>query len=174
MRESFKKITAFDDELKSLAGDMIETMRASRGVGLAAQQIGETRAICVIEVPEEYDQDEDGTRFNPEIPMPWVLINPVISEPSRRTDSHEEGCLSFPDLRGNIVRPVSIRLTYQDLEGTEHVTEVHDFIARVVQHEVDHLNGVLFIDRMSPAKKISIRNRLKRLKAETEAELAAG
>lgn len=174
MRESFKKITVFDDELKSLAGDMIETMRASRGVGLAAQQVGETRSICVIEVPEEYDVDEDGTRLNPDISMPWVLINPVISEPSRRTDSHEEGCLSFPDVRGNIVRPVSIRLTYQDLEGVEHDTEVHDFIARVVQHEVDHLNGVLFIDRMSPAKKISIRNRLKRLKAETEAELTAG
>lgn len=171
LREPFKKVASFDEELKTLADRMVETMRASRGVGLAAQQVGETRAICVIEVPEEYDTDDAGNRLHPDIPMPWILVNPVLSGPSKRTDGHEEGCLSFPDIRGNIERPVSVTLDYQDLEGAPHTVEIREFLARVVQHEVDHLNGVLFIDRMSAAKKLAIRNRLRRLKADTEAHL---
>lgn len=166
LRESFRRVEVFDDDLRRFAEDLIETMRDSHGVGLAAQQVGDTRAVCVIEVPEAYDTDEEGHRLNPELPMPLVLVNPVVSEPTRRTEGFEEGCLSFPDIRGTIVRPVEVTLAYQDLNGTAHTVVVRDFTARVIQHEVDHLNGILFIDRMSPAKKLALRNRLKRLKAE--------
>ncbi len=151
-------------ELARLADDMIETMRASEGVGLAAQQIGETRAICVVEVPADHDQDAAGQRLNPELAMPLVLLNPVIHRYGDKTDSREEGCLSFPDIRGKIDRSLEIGLRYQDLEGRNHDVLVRGFTARVIQHEVDHLNGVLFIDRMSVAKRFALKGRLARLK----------
>ncbi|HMP73564.1 MAG TPA: peptide deformylase [Kiritimatiellia bacterium] len=170
LREVSVPVAEVDAELRALAEEMVEAMRANTGVGLAAQQIGETRSICVVEVPEEYDLDDEGNRLNPDLPgMPWVLLNPRILSSSAKTDSHEEGCLSFPGIRGSIVRPVDIRLAYMDLEGRSHELDLRGFVARVVQHEVDHLNGVLFIDRMSAAKKFTLRNRLRKMKEETEA-----
>lgn len=168
LREKARPIAKVGAEIRKLADDMIDTMRYAEGVGLAAQQIGETRAICVVEVPDKMDRDEAGNRFHPGLDMPMVLLNPEIFEPSKKTESREEGCLSFPEIRGNITRSVEIGLRYMDLEGAKHELRVKDFLARVVQHEVDHLNGVLFIDRMSPAKKFAIKGRLARLKAEYE------
>ncbi len=142
---------------------MIEIMHKSEGVGLAAQQIGETLAICVIDVPEEYDKDENGNRFNPDLSMPMIIINPVITAPSKKTHTREEGCLSFPDIRGNITRPVDIHLSCLDENGRPVEIDVHNFTARVIQHEVDHLNGVLFIDRMSAAKRLMLKGKLRNL-----------
>lgn len=166
LRAKAEPVTHVDDELRALGREMLEIMRKSDGVGLAAQQIGETRAICVIEVPEEYDHDDDGQRLNPGLPMPMILINPVLSQPSKKEDSREEGCLSFPGIRGAISRPRSILLTCLNEHGEKIETEVRGFTARVIQHEVDHLNGVLFIDRMTAAKRLMLKPRLKRMREE--------
>lgn len=174
LRTPAERIPAVTPEIRTLAADMIETMRAAEGVGLAAQQIGRALAICTVEVPAEYDTDEAGTRKHPDLAMPMVLLNPEITASARKLDHHEEGCLSFPGVRGDIQRPVEITLRYQDLDGQVHERVLRDFLARVVQHEVDHLNGVLFIDRMSAPKRLVLAKRLKRMRLETEERLGLG
>ena len=171
LRTPAVRIAEITPEIRQLADDMIVTMRASEGVGLAAQQIGRALAICTLEVPVDYDTDEQGARINPTWTMPKVLLNPEVVVASRKQDNHDEGCLSFPGIRGSITRPVDITLRYQDLDGQTHEEQVRDFMARVVQHEVDHLNGVLFIDRMSAPKRLVLSKRLKHMKLETEEEL---
>jgi len=166
LREKSTPVAVVDDGIRALGREMIEIMRRSEGCGLAAQQIGETRAICVIEVPAEYDLNEDGQSLNPELTMPVIMINPVITDLSKKTNSHEEGCLSFPGIRGSISRPVEIRVRFVDEQGANREMDVRGFTARVIQHEVDHLNGVLFIDRMSPARRFTLGARLKRLRLE--------
>lgn len=168
LREKSRPVAAVDKEIRTLAADMIETMREAEGVGLAAQQIGETRSICVIAVPPDHDRDGNGGPLHPHLVMPLVLLNPTITELSRKTEGREEGCLSFPDIRGSIPRSVEITVSFTDLEGRARVEQLRGFVARVVQHEVDHLNGVLFIDRMSPAKKFALKRRLAALKSATE------
>lgn len=171
LRTPAARVEAITPELRQLAEDMIFTMRASEGVGLAAQQIGRALALCTLEVPVEYDTDENGVRLHPGLAMPMVLVNPVIVEQAKKTDAHDEGCLSFPDIRGSIQRPREITLRYQDLAGQEHTVALRGFTARVVQHEVDHLNGVLFIDHMSVPKRLVLKKKLQRLKEETEEQL---
>jgi peptide deformylase len=166
LREKSTPIAAVNGDIRNLGEEMIRIMRESEGVGLAAQQIGETRAICVIEVPAEYDTDEQGRRLNPGLPMPVVLINPELSNPSKKEESRDEGCLSFPGIRGSITRPVSIHVKALDGQGRSIDVDVVGFTARVIQHEVDHLNGILFIDRMSAAKRFTLAGKLKRLKQE--------
>lgn len=171
LRKPFERVSSFDAELKRFAEDMIETMHDERGVGLAAQQVGETRSVCVVHVPEDYDVDEEGNRLHPDVAMPLVLVNPEITWMGEEKEKAEEGCLSFPGINGNIPRSLEIELTYQDLEGNGHQLKLQQFLARVVQHEVDHLNGKLFIDRMSSVKKAALGGRLKRMKKETEQRL---
>ena len=171
LRTPAARIAEVTPVIRQLADDMIATMRASEGVGLAAQQIGQALAICTVEVPLDYDTDEAGARINPSLDMPLVLLNPEIVTASQKLDRHEEGCLSFPGIRGDIQRPLDITLRYQDLEGKSHEIQVRDFLARVIQHEVDHLNGILFIDHMSAPKRLVLSKRLKRLKQETEEQL---
>lgn len=167
LRQPAAPVTPPDEDLRRLAGEMLEKMRESEGVGLAAQQVGEARAICVVEVPADYDKDEAGQPINAELTMPLVLLNPVIHTLGPKTDAREEGCLSFPDIRGKITRALEIGLRYQDLDGAAHDVAVRGFAARVIQHEVDHLNGVLFIDRMSPAKRFALKGRLAKMKRES-------
>jgi len=164
LRTKATPIHVVDEKIRALGEEMIGIMRKSEGVGLAAQQIGETRAICVIEVPVDFDTNDDGVRLNPDLNMPMVLINPVISAPSKKVVSREEGCLSFPDIRGSISRPMHIHVACLDEKGNPMEFEAHGFTARVIQHEVDHLNGVLFIDRMSAARRFTLKGKLARLK----------
>lgn len=166
LRTKASPVGQVNDDVRALGAEMIDIMRRSEGVGLAAQQIGETRAICVIEVPEDYDKDDQGERLNPSLAMPMILINPVISNPSKKEDAHEEGCLSFPGIRGSINRPRTIHLSGLNEKGEALDVDVTGFTARVIQHEVDHLNGVLFIDRMSAARRFTLASRLKRLREE--------
>jgi peptide deformylase len=166
LREKAQPVEAVTDEIRALGREMIDIMRASEGVGLAAQQIGETRAICVIEVPADYDLDDDGNRLNPDLLMPMIVINPVISSPSKKEESRDEGCLSFPGIRGAISRPKNIHLTWMNERGEKMEADIKGFTARVIQHEVDHLNGILFIDRMSAAKRFTLSGRLKRMREE--------
>jgi peptide deformylase len=168
LREPARPVKNLAPEIRSLIDDMFATMRAAQGVGLAAQQVGRTEAVCVVEIPESYDvEDENGPRLNPEIPLALALVNPKIVETSAETCSMEEGCLSFPDIRGNVERPWSVVVEHLGLDGKRQTTQLNGFFARAVQHEMDHLAGDLFIDHFSHVKKLAIRAKLKRLQAET-------
>jgi peptide deformylase len=172
LREKAELVEKVDDRIRELAKNMIETVRGDNGgVGLAAQQVGETVAVCVIEVPVEYDADDKGVRFNPDVKMPLVLINPEILEASKETEVRDEGCLSFPDIYAPVRRPVEIKLEFVDLNGKTQNLHLKNFVARVVQHEMDHLHGVLLVDRMGNLKKIALAGQLKRLRNETREEL---
>jgi len=167
LRQQAVRIETVDDDIKQLASDMLETMYAENGLGLAAEQVGKTVALCVIDIPAEGDIDQDGVRLNPDIPMPLVLINPEICELSPETDMREEGCLSFPKIYAPIKRSISIRFKYTDLEGEERELGAQALLARAIQHELDHLDGVLFVDHMSQIKKIAMSGRLKRLRKQS-------
>lgn len=164
LREKAQPVTQFDEDLRRLAAEMIETMRAEEGVGLAAQQIGETRAVFVLGVPEMSDLDADGHRLNPEVAMPLAAVNPHIVSALRRKEAREEGCLSFPEIVASIERPAEITLRWQDLSGATIEMRLRGLVARAAQHELDHLHGVLLTDRMSPVKRIALRGRLQRLR----------
>lgn len=172
LREKAEAVVDIDDAIRSLASDMIETMHAERGVGLAAQQVGRTVALCVVGVPEEMDVDEDGEREHPDLAMPLVLINPAVVAASEDAWSMEEGCLSFPGISAMIKRPCDITVAFTQLDGTEVRTDLTGYLSRVVQHEIDHLNGILFNDHMTPVKKAALSGRLKRLRKETLAGMA--
>ena len=168
LREKARPVPAVTPEIRALAEDMFATMRAAQGVGLAAQQVGRTEAVCVVELPESYDiEDENGPRLNPDVPLALALVNPRIVEASDETCSMEEGCLSFPDIRGNVERPWSVVIEHLGLDGQVRRTRLNGFFARAAQHEMDHLAGELFVDHFSHVKKLAVRGKLKRLQAET-------
>lgn len=173
LREKSKPVETVDDAIRALAKDLIQTMRAERGVGLAAQQIGRTEAICVVEVPVESDLDDQRQRINPDVKMPLVLINPEIIRASKKTASADEGCLSFPGIYAPVRRPVEVTVRFLDLDGQPRELTLRQFIARAVQHEMDHLAGVLLVDRMSAVKRIALAGQLKRMRLETQSALAA-
>ena len=170
LRAKGKPIDKIDAHIRELAQNMIETMHAANGVGLAAQQIGEALQLTVLDVSEVEDRPStmklNGESIDPKIAMPLVLINPQI-DLGAETEKGTEGCLSFPEITGEIVRAKSITVRAQNLDGEPIEIETTGFLARAVQHEVDHLNGILFIDRMSTAAKISLSSKLKRLQKET-------
>ena len=176
LRRTATPVAAVTPELKKLAKDMILTMHRANGVGLAAQQVGRTEAVCVVDVPADYDTEEKGgPRLNPGVEMPLVLFNPVITDASEdETSSMDEGCLSFPGINGAVERPWRIRVEFLDLDGTPRTQELQGYFARAVQHEIDHLNGTLFIDHFKYVKKLAVRNKLNRLKADTLRELDGG
>jgi peptide deformylase len=172
LRRKADPVRVFDDDLRALVRDLIETMHASSGVGLAAEQVGRKEAVCVIHIPAAQDRNEKtGERENPDVAMPLVLINPRI-ESCEDTQSDREGCLSFPDIYVTIRRAYRVTCSFQDLDGKPQTVTVVGLAARAVQHEVDHLNAVLLVDRMSTVQKLAFSGRLKRLKAESRAESA--
>ena len=174
LREPARPVKAITPEIRTLIDDLFATMRASQGVGLAAQQVGRTEAVCVIELPEGYDvEDDNGPRLNPDVPLALALVNPRIVEASDDTCSMEEGCLSFPDIRGNVERPWSVAIQHLGLDGKPKTTRLNGFFARAAQHEMDHLAGELFIDHFSYVKKLAMRAKLKHLQAETLEKLSA-
>lgn len=168
LREPARPVAKLTPEIQTLIDDLFATMRASQGVGLAAQQVGRTESICVVELPEAYDrEDEEGPRLNPDVPLALVLINPKIVEESDETCSMEEGCLSFPDVRGNVERAWSVVVEHLDREGRPRQTKLNGFFARAAQHEIDHLAGELFVDRFSYVKKLAVKTKLRQLRDET-------
>jgi peptide deformylase len=170
LRAKGKPIETIDDRIRELAANMIETMHAANGVGLAAQQIGEALQLTVLDVSAVEDRPSilklDGKDVDPKSAMPLVLINPEI-ELRDETEVGVEGCLSFPEITGNIERAKSVIVRAQTLEGGTIEVEAGGFLARAIQHEGDHLNGILFIDRMNSAAKAALSSRLKRLQKET-------
>jgi peptide deformylase len=150
---------------------MIETMHAANGVGLAAQQVGEALQLTVLDVSQVEDRPStlelNGEDTDPKTAMPLVLINPEI-EVGGGTEVGTEGCLSFPEITGQIERAKSIIARGQTVEGNPIAIQASGLLARAIQHEVDHLNGILFIDRMNSAAKAALSSRLKRLQKETK------
>ncbi|HXX40770.1 MAG TPA: peptide deformylase [Chthoniobacterales bacterium] len=171
LRAKGKRINKIDDRLRELAQNMIETMHAANGVGLAAQQIGEPVQLTVLDISQVEDRPTSMTLnrkpVDPKSAMPLVLINPQV-ELGSEAEMGTEGCLSFPEVTGEILRARSITVRGQDLEDNPIEIETSGFLARAIQHEVDHLNGILFIDRMSSALKSSLSSKLKRLQKETQ------
>lgn len=172
LRRKAIQIEEVDDEVRALADEMIEVMHADNGIGLAAEQIGRTESICVVDVPVELDLDQNKNRINPGVNMPLVLINPQITNGSAEKDVDEEGCLSLPGVTLPITRPKSIDIRYTDRNGDSNEVTVRGLLARSIQHETDHLDGVLIIDRVPKLKKVPVSGRLKRMKKETQSELA--
>jgi peptide deformylase len=171
LRVKGKRIEQIDDRIRELAANMIETMHAAHGVGLAAQQIGEALQLTVLDISAVEDRTStlklDGKDIDPKTAMPLVLINPEI-ELFGETEVGVEGCLSFPEITADIERANSVTVRAQSLEGEPTEIEASEFLARAIQHEHDHLDGILFIDRMSSAAKAALASRLKRLQKETK------
>jgi peptide deformylase len=153
-------------EINELGRHMIETMRAANGVGLAAQQVGVPLQLAVIDVADVEDRPSamwiDGKEVKLEDWMPMVLLNPKL-ELGKDREVGIEGCLSFPDITADISRAAHVAATAQLLDGRMVTFEAEGLLARALQHEVDHLNGVLFLDRMNSATKAGLSGRLKRL-----------
>lgn len=171
LREKAQEVVDFDKNLKSIAEKMLEIMYQSRGIGLAAEQAGSLKRIFVIDIPSSADLDENGERENPDVTMPTYFVNPLIINHSEEVEKGIEGCLSFPGMQAEIERWKEVDVEYVDLDGNSHKLHAKGLLARAIQHELDHLNGVLFIDRMTPVKKMLLNNQLKRLAKETKREL---
>ena len=171
LRVKGERIEKIDHRVRELAADMIETMHAAHGVGLAGQQIGQPWQLTVLDVSAVEDRPStlklSGKDVDPKSAMPIVLINPEV-ELRGETELGVEGCLSFPEITGDIERAQSVLVRAQSLEGELFQIEASGLLARAIQHEHDHLHGILFIDRMSSAAKAALSSRLKRLQKETK------
>jgi len=170
LRAKGKEVAAADARIRELAADMLETMHAANGIGLAAQQVGAPLQLTVLDISQVEDRPSslrlNGVKVDPAEVMPLVLINPTIRL-NEEVCAGNEGCLSFPDITADIDRAVSVEVDAETLEGEKLRIEASGLLARALQHEVDHLNGILFIDRMSSVVKASLSSRLKRLQKET-------
>ncbi len=134
-------------ELVALAESMLETMYKAKGVGLAAEQVGRDEALCVIDVPESCEEDEETKAFNAKTAQPLVMFNPeIVSVSGEQTG--REGCLSLPNVGGDVTRPAEVTVQYVDARGVPQIATVRGFLARAVCHETDHLKGVLYVDHM--------------------------
>lgn len=147
LREISQPVDGIDDALKTLITDMFETMYDAPGIGLAAIQIGVPKRLMVIDLQEEEDADGKPVR------NPRVFINPVLTEPSDACSSYNEGCLSIPEYYAEVVRPASVRAQWMDEKGVSHDMRIDGMLATCVQHEMDHLEGVLFTDHLSKLKR---------------------
>lgn len=170
LREVGQSITEFDKSLVELANDMVDTMYDEEGIGLAAQQVNRALQICVLDVrPPEgvdvpFDYTLDGKKPPLDLIMPMAIINPRVTIIDPSEDVYEEGCLSFPGVNGKVNRPVGVRCEYQDTEGKAHVVEADGLFGRCILHEVDHLNGKLFIDLMDKRDLKNNESKIKKLK----------
>jgi peptide deformylase len=151
LRVTSEEVTEFDDKLKKLASDMLETMYLSKGIGLAAPQVGVPLRLVVI--------DWEGAKY--------LLVNPRIIEEDGE-ERCEEGCLSFPGIYEEITRPDKMRVIYQDENGAERDEIIEGFLARVFSHEIDHLDAKLIIDRLSTLKRTFIKKKMERKAKDSE------
>jgi len=161
LREKAEPVAVVDDRLRQLADDMIETMHTARGVGLAAEQVGRLEKMCVIDIPEGCEEPDDEL-FNAPIAMPLKLFNPeIVSVEGSQRD--KEGCLSFPAVGGSLTRAAQVTCQYLDEDNRPQVITARGFLARAIQHEIDHLNGILYIDHMSAVERLACAAKLKKL-----------
>ncbi len=176
LRQKGAHIEKVTPDLKKLIADMFETMQANHGIGLAAQQVGQALQVTVIDVREARERPSwlelDGQPAEVNEFMPLVLINPEL-KPEGDLVAGGEGCLSFPEIYAEIARPESVTVKALDKKGKPVEFRCGGLLARVIQHEADHLNGILFIDRMSRKTKEELQPELDDLQAKTKAELEA-
>ena len=151
-------VETFDDELRTLVADMFETMYDAPGIGLAAIQVGVPKRVLVIDLQEQ--EDEEGKP----IKAPRVFINPEILDPSAEQSLYNEGCLSVPDQYAEVERPASIRARWQDLDGKVHEEAMDGLMATCLQHEMDHLEGILFIDHLPRLKRQMVLKKLEKMR----------
>lgn len=157
-----KAVDTVDDELRRLIDDMFQTMYAAPGVGLAAPQIGVTRRVIVVDVA---GKDEK--------PQPIALVNPEIVWTSEETQVYEEGCLSLPEMYADVERPAAVRVRYLDRQGETQEVHGEGLLAVCLQHEIDHLDGVLFVDRISALKRNMMLKKMVKAKKQRSKEQAA-
>ncbi len=162
LRKKLKAVEEINAEIAELAEQMIATMHNADGIGLAANQVGKNVAMTVIDVSSYEGFEQQKT---------LVLINPVIEAFSDEEIPMEEGCLSLPDLRADVVRPAQVQVRFYDVEMHEQIIEADRILARVIQHEVDHLNGIYFFERLSAIRRTLSQSKLKRIaRGEIETE----
>ena len=171
LRKKAVVVKEVNDDIRTLAQEMLEAMHKERGLGLAAEQIGRTECVFIIDIPAKSDIGEDGERDNPDIEMPLVFVNPKITGHTDMVQVGEEGCLSFPDIFASVERWYEIDAEYTDLDGQPQTLHAKGLLARAVQHESDHLDGILLVDRMSYVKKVALSGKLKRLSKKTKQSL---
>jgi peptide deformylase len=173
LRQKCRPVTEVDDALRELVADMLETMVDANGVGLAAPQVGQDIRLAVIDVSHDPEcvtmLKVNGKDAELESIMPLVFINPELTY-SQEKESAVEGCLSIQGIRAEVRRPAAVIAKLPQLDGSVLEIETDGLLARAIQHETDHLNGVLFLDRLSAVGKVSMKNRLKRLLAENQHE----
>ncbi|MDZ7362890.1 MAG: peptide deformylase [candidate division KSB1 bacterium] len=159
LRKKAMRVELFDEPFQQVAADMIETMQAAKGIGLAANQIGLTHALCVVDL----GLIEEGA-------APKAFVNPVILQEEGKLVPYEEGCLSIPEINEEVMRKERVLVRYQDLTGAVHEQQCDGMLARVLQHEIDHLNGVFFVDRLSALKRKLLSKKLRAIAEEAAAE----
>ena len=156
LKKKAEKVAAVDDDLRRLLDDMLETMYADNGCGLAAPQIGVSQRIVVIDIAGEGEE-----------PTPMYMVNPEIVWASEEKEICEEGCLSVPGQRAEVERPASVRIKYLDYNGEPQEILAEDFLAVAAQHEIDHLDGILYIDRISRLKRQMLLKKLEKARKES-------
>jgi peptide deformylase len=169
LRQISRPVEMFDDALRTLVADMFETMYAAPGIGLAAVQVGEPIRLLVIDLQEPEDPDDPESEA---IRDPRVFINPEILWHSDNEVSYTEGCLSVPEQYAEVMRPDQIRARWQDANGESHEEEIDGLLAVCLQHEMDHLNGVLFIDHLSRLKRDMVLKKLAKWRKEQQQKAA--
>ena len=155
LRQISEPVKIVNSEVKNLMDDMLETMYAAPGIGLAAVQIGILKRVIVIDLSKDVEKKE-----------PLFIVNPEITFKSKELTSYEEGCLSIPDQFAEVKRPISCKINFLDYEGNKKEIDAEGLLATCIQHEIDHLNGVLFIDHLSKLKKDLILKKTKKQKKE--------
>ena len=174
LRRKGSRIERVDDAVRQFIADLYETMYVARGVGLASQQVGRALQVCVVDVRGIKDRPSQlwigGREADVEAFMPLALINPTLKPVGEKTRG-PEGCLSFPEIYGEIERSAEVEVTATNERGEEFSFKAGGLLARAVQHEADHLNGILFIDRMDSTTRSEVRSEVDELQAETKAKL---
>jgi len=163
LRQISRPVETFDDELKVLITDMFETMYHAPGIGLAAVQVGEPIRLLVMDLQEPEDPEDEAS---PPVKVPRVFINPEILWHSDMEVPYTEGCLSVPDQYAEVMRPEKIRAKWQDSDGKVHEEEMDGLLAVCLQHEMDHLEGILFIDHLSRLKRDMVLKKLAKIRKE--------
>lgn len=162
LKQKAKPVTEVDDEIRQLADDMFETMEAENGVGLAANQVGVLKRLFVVSIPQPAGP-----------PVKHALLNPVITKRSHAKETEEEGCLSFPGVYGPVERAGEIELEGYDLNWKKKTIIAEGLLARAIQHELDHLDGVVFVERMSMIHRTMLNKALRALAKKTKSKLVA-
>ncbi len=172
LRKKAEPVRSFDEKLKRLADAMHDTMLDAQGIGLAAPQVDVSLRLFIVDLqlrPKEVDfhWQLDGKQPPLDLILPLAAVNPTVRPDTSYQSPYSEGCLSIPGVSGDVMRPDGVQMDYQDLDGNQHTLIANGILARCIQHEMDHLNGILIVDHFSPQDRKNAEAKLKRLKRES-------